>query len=140
MKRTVVAEPAPKKKKRITVSSAKAKGRNLQQWVCRKISDLLNIPWGPDEMIASREGAQNGTDVRLVGEARKRFPFAVECKWCESWAIPAWIKQAKSNEEPGMDWLLIIKKNHHEPIVVLDADLFFELLGKMEEKNDNTDN
>lgn len=130
MKRTLLPG-APPKKKRISVSSAKAKGRNLQQWAAAKISELTGLPWGKDELIASREGAQNGTDVRLVGEAREKFPFAVECKWCESWAIPAWIKQAKSNEEPGMDWLLIIKKNHHEPIVVLDADKFFEILGRI---------
>lgn len=117
------------RKKRITTSSAKAKGRNLQQWACRQISKILNIPWGKDEMIASREGSQNGTDIRLVGVAKKLFPFSVECKWQESWALPAWIKQAKSNQDPDTDWLLIVKRNHADPIVVMDAERFFELFG-----------
>ena len=81
-----------KKKKRIKISSAKAKGRNLQKWVCGKISKLLNIPWGKDELIASREMGQSGTDVRLIGEALEKFPYSVECKWQETWSIPAWVK------------------------------------------------
>ena len=115
-------------KKRISTSSAKAKGRNLQQWACEQISRLLDLPWGKDELIASREASQTGTDVRLIGEAKKRFPFSVECKYQESWALPAWIKQAKSNQGEGTDWLLIIKKNHTTPVVVMDAERFFELL------------
>ena len=82
-------------KKKITPASAKAKGRLFQQWVCRQISALLDIPWGKDELIASREMGQAGTDIRLIGEAQERFPFSVECKWQEKWAVPAWIKQAK---------------------------------------------
>ncbi len=124
-----------KKKKRISISSAKAKGRNLQQWTCEKISELLGVPWGKDEAIASREGAQNGTDVRLVGDVRKRFPFSVECKCQESWSIPAWIEQAKRNQEPGMDWLLVVKKSRQNPIVIMDAERFFELL---KENGDDT--
>lgn len=115
---------------RIKTSSAKAKGRNLQQWVCKKISELLDIPWGKDELIASREMGQPGTDVRLVGEAQERFPFSVECKWQESWSVLAWIKQAQENQKAGTDWLLVIKKNRIKPVVVMDGERFFELLRK----------
>jgi hypothetical protein len=88
-------------KKRIKTSSAKAKGRNLQKWTCQKISELLGIPWGKDELIASREMGQSGTDVRLVEEAQERFPFSVECKYQETWSVPSWIKQAKKNQPIG---------------------------------------
>ena len=120
-----------KKKKRISTSSAKAKGRGLQQWTCKKISELLNIPWGQDEMIASREMGQCGTDVRLIGEAKKLFPFSVECKCQESWGFPAWIKQAQANQEKGMDWLLVVRKNHMKPIITMDGEAFFRLLEKI---------
>ncbi len=120
------------KKRKIKRSSAKAKGRTLQQWTCQKISDLLGIPWGKDEMIASREASQTGTDVRLVGEAKEKFPFSVECKYQETWSIPTWIKQAKENEKEGTDWLLIMKKNRVSPVVVMDAEAFFALLKKKE--------
>lgn len=115
-------------KKRIKTSSAKAKGRNLQKWTCQKISELLGIPWGKDELIASREMGQSGTDVRLVEEAQERFPFSVECKYQETWSVPSWIKQAKENQKEGTDWLLIMKKNHKEPVVVMDGERFFEIL------------
>jgi hypothetical protein len=109
-------------------SSAKDKGRRLQQWTCQQISDLLNIPWGKDELIASREASQSGTDVRLIREALERFPFSIECKNQENWNLPSWIKQAKANQIKGTDWLLVIKKNHTEPVVVLEAKTFFELM------------
>ena len=120
-------------KRKISISSAKAKGRNLQQWVCKKISELLDIPWGKDELIASREMGQPGTDVRLVGEAQERFPFSVECKWQESWSVLAWIKQAQENQKAGTDWLLIMKKNRIKPVVVMDAERFFELLRRIQD-------
>lgn len=114
-------------KRRISVSSAKAKGRALQRWVCQQLSELLGIPWGKDELIASREGGQSGTDIRLLGEARERFPFSIECKWQEAWSIPQWVKQAQANRQEGTSWLLIVKKNRMRPLAILDAELFFKI-------------
>ena len=118
------------KKKRISVQSAKAKGRKAQQWIMRKISDLTGIPCGKDELIASREMGQSGTDVRLIGKAQKAFPFSVESKWCETWSVPAFIRQAKENQRKGTNWLLLMKKNHHEYIICMDAEVFFKILEK----------
>ena len=118
------------KKKRITNAAAKAKGRLFQQWVCQRISDLTGLAWGKDELIASREASQSGTDIRLIGDAKIRFPFSVECKHQEAWSFGAWIKQAQTNQESGMDWILFVKKNRTRPIVVMDAERFFELLRK----------
>lgn len=104
------------------------KGQRLQKWVCEKISDLLDIPYGVDEQIASRESGQPGTDIRLVGVAKKLFLFSIECKNQETWSIPAWVKQAKANQADGTDWLLFVKKNHVSPIIIMDAESFFKLL------------
>ena len=68
-------------------SSAKAKGRRLQQWVCQQIASVTGLPFGKDMTIASREMGQSGTDVRLVGEARDAFPFSIECKNQETWTV-----------------------------------------------------
>lgn len=125
-------------KKKITPASAKAKGRLFQQWVCRQISALLDIPWGKDELIASREMGQAGTDIRLIGEAQERFPFSVECKWQEKWAVPAWIKQAKDNQKKGTDWLLFAKRSRESPIVIMDAGSFFQLLRRIENAEKST--
>lgn len=118
-------------KKTISVASRKAKGRKLQNWVAEKISKLTGYTWGKDEMIAPREMGQSGTDVRLVADAKNAFPYSVECKNCESWSFPEWIKQAKSNQENSTDWLLFVKKNNHEEIVVLDAEVFFDILNRI---------
>jgi hypothetical protein len=109
------------------VKSAKAKGRKLQQWVASKISDLLNIPWGKNELIRSREASQSGTDVVLIGKAKDRFPYSIECKYHEKWNIQQFIKQAKSNREDGTDWLLFCKKSYEEPVVIMSAEVFFKL-------------
>lgn len=115
-------------KKRIKISSCKQKARLLQQWVCQKISELLNIPWGANELIASREMGQVGTDVRLIGEALKRFQFSIEAKRVEKLNLYDAIKQAKANQLPNTHWLVIHRKSNDLPIVVLDADVFFEIL------------
>ena len=121
-------------KKKISTSSAKGKGRNLQQWLARKISEFTGLPWGKDESIASREGAQAGTDVRLLPEARKLFNFSVECKSGNTWALPAAIKQCKSNLYPNSDWLICLDRpsSHIEdrilPVICIDGEVFFQLL------------
>ena len=111
-----------------TTRSKKAKGQRLQKWMCNEISNLIDIPWGKDELISTRESGLSGTDVRLVGEAKKLFPFSVEAKYQETWSLPAWIRQAKENQKENTDWLLVIKKNHHEEIICLNAETFFKIL------------
>lgn len=109
-------------------SSAKAKGRKLQKWMAEKISTLTGIPCGKDELIESREMGQSGVDIKLIGEARKKFPFSIECKNQESWSVPAYIEQAKTNIMPNTNWLLLLKRKGINPIICMDADAFMELM------------
>jgi len=106
--------------------SAKAKGRRLQQWVAGKISEITGLPCGKDELIESREMGQSGTDVKLYGVASEMFPFSVESKYCEKWSMFAWIKQAMTNKNKNTDWLLVCKRNRMKPVVVMDAEVFFD--------------
>ena len=112
---------------KITPQSAKSKGRRLQQWVAKKISEVTNIPCGKDELIESREMGQAGSDIKLYGKAKEMFGYSVECKYQETWAVPKWIKDAKKNQAKGTDWLLFMKRNQHEEVVVMDAKAFFDL-------------
>lgn len=125
-------------KARIKVSSAKAKGRRLQQWVAKKISEAIGLPCGKDEVIESREMGQAGVDIKLYGEAKEKFRYSCECKYQENFSIPAWIQQAKDNQKKGTDWLLFVKKNNHEEIVVMDAKTFFDLYKKLYNKSRRT--
>lgn len=116
---------------RITPASAKAKGRILQQWVCERVSNLIKLPWGHDQPIESRPMGQAGVDVRLDREALDLFPWSVECKWQESWAVPAWIEQARKNLVKDTNWLLFMKRSRKKPVVVLEATVFFDILEQL---------
>ena len=71
---------------------------------------------------------QSGTDVRLIGDALRRFQFSVECKRVEKFNVYEAIKQAQDNKLPNTDWLVIHRKNNNEPIAILDANTFFEII------------
>jgi hypothetical protein len=126
----------------IKTRSAKAKGQDLQKTVCKKISELLGIPYGKDEEISSRESGQSGTDIRLSPRLRKLFPFSIECKNQQKWGIKPAIEQAKQNQYPNTYWLVVFKKTGRtkedriKPVVMMDLDDFFELLSKLKFKGD----
>lgn len=113
-----------KAQKTIKIQSAKGKGRNLQQWVCRWISELLRIPYDQSDdqcLIHSREMGQSGTDVVLRGDASNRFPFAIECKSTETLQLFTTIRQAKINTIwPYKFWMIVHKsKRLRDPIAIM---------------------
>jgi hypothetical protein len=113
--------------KKITIASAKGKGRNLQHWVCKRISKMIGIPTsqGDDSLIKSREMGQAGTDVILREEAQKLFPFSIECKNSEQLSIVDTINQVKANKKENTYWLIVHKRKAlSNPIVILDWDTF----------------
>lgn len=120
--------------KPIKVSSAKGKGRELQQRVCRTISEVLNIPYDQSSdqcEIHSREMGQAGTDVVLRGEALKRFPFSIECKNSESFNFLETIKQASQNIYPDTYWLIVHKRKSLKfPIAIIDWDVFAMIISE----------
>jgi len=117
-------------KKRISVQSAKAKGRKLQQEIGKRFAEIVNIEFGKDKLISSREMGQSGTDIRLIGKALEKIPYSIECKRCENWSVHSWIKQAEDNVIEGTDWLLFAKRNRSNSVVIMDAETFFKLFEK----------
>ena len=76
----------------------------------------------------------NGMDVQLSEAARKKFPWAVEAKNQERFkGIYDIYKQASTNAA-GLTPLVIIKINRQQPLAILDASLFFDLVFKKKEK------
>lgn len=109
-------------------SSAKAKGRRLQQKIEHAISRILGIPCGKDCLIQSREMGQSGCDIKLLGGVEKLYPFSIECKNTEKWNLGKAIEQAKVNaEKQKLDWQIFLSKNNFDPVVVMDADVWFKL-------------
>lgn len=116
-----------KKKKRISTAAAKSKGRRAQKKVAARISKLVNIPAGKDELIESREMGQAGVDIKLIGEARRVFPYSIEVKNQEKFGVFAWLRQAKTNILPNTEWMLIASRNNFPPIVMIDRTTFDEI-------------
>ena len=103
--------------------SAKAKGRNLQKWVRERLIEALDIH---PEDIESRSMGAGGEDLIMARAARQRFPHSIECKNVEKLNIWEAYEQSKANcgdYEP----IVVIKKNHKKPLVVVDAQYFIEL-------------
>lgn len=100
--------------------------------MAEKVSNLLAIPWGyeDEKLIQPRIMGQAGVDVVLRGDARDRFPFDIECKNTEKLTLYSDIEQATKNQSPGRMWLLVHKKNRSNPIVIMDAESFFEIMEK----------
>lgn len=120
-----------KKRKPISISSRKAKARELQKYVAQRISNITGIPCGKDELIESREMGQAGSDVKLIGPAQQAFPFAVECKRTEKLDLFGAIRQAKENTKEGIDWLVIHRRSQEDALVTMKADVFFDIYGEL---------
>jgi len=64
-----------------------------------------------------------GEDIMLSPNARESFPYSIECKNTERTNIWKSYSQACANSgvhEP----LLIVKRNNHKPLAVVDAEHF----------------
>lgn len=106
--------------------SAKAKGRRLQQWVRDQILKYTDGILTEYDVRSTSMGA-GGMDVKLSAKARKVFPFSVECKNTERLNVWKAYEQATFNSR-GLTPLAVIKKNHTQPLVVVDAKTFFKIL------------
>jgi hypothetical protein len=120
----------------ISIASRKAKGKDLQNLVAKKISELLGIPIEPDGEIVSRQSSQHGVDIVLSPRVRKLFPFSIEAKNQQQLNLPKTWKQASDNCYEGTHPLIVYKKtgklksDRVPPVVIVELDLFFDILEK----------
>ena len=105
-------------------AARKAKGRRLQQWFRDKLTETLEVD--PDDVRSVSMGA-GGEDILLSKAARDKFPFSVECKNQEK--LNLWAAWDQANENKSIySPLLVVKRNGVPPLVVLEADIFMELV------------
>lgn len=115
-------------RKPITPRSRKNKGALYQKIVCELISKITGVPFtnNDDSLIQSRPMGLNGTDVILRGEAKRRFPFSVECKNCKNANFPKWVRQA-SNYSTA--WLLFVRSTLFDmDTVTMSTDTFYNIM------------
>jgi len=106
----------------LKTQSGKAKGRRLQQWVMNQILDRFTGL--SDDDVTSRSMGCGGEDVLLSPKARAKFPFSIEAKNTERLNLYKAYSQCIDNSKELHEPLLIIKKNHHKPLAVVDAEYF----------------
>ena len=68
-------------------------------------------------------------DVLLSPAARRLIPYQIETKSYATFAIYKHYEQAAEHGEH--EPLLVIKANHKQPLVVISAEQFFNLLTKV---------
>lgn len=123
----------------IKTSSAKQKGRKLQQEVAAVIlAAFLSLE--PDDVRSTSMGA-GGEDVQLSPAARRVFPYTIECKQRAEHAVYTFYDQAAShgaNErakgKPGYEPLVVVRADRRKALAVVDLAAFVELARIANEK------
>jgi len=109
----------------ISVSSRKAKGRNLQNKVRETLLEAFSQLEEDD--IKTAVMGESGEDIKLSPAARKLIPYSIECKCQEKINVWASLEQAESNAEKGTP-LLIFKRNRSKTYAVIEFDKMIELI------------
>ena len=104
-------------------SSAKAKGRRLQQWFRDLLIEKLDVH---PEDIESRSMGAGGEDLIMARAARKKFPYSIECKNQES--LNVWKAYEQAEENSGdYEPIVVLKRNNTKPHGLVDAAYFVRL-------------
>jgi|TARA_B110000914_G_scaffold48066_1_gene40963 hypothetical protein len=108
-------------------SSAKQKGRKLQQWMRDLLIKKLDVH---PEDIESRSMGSQGEDLIMARAAREKFPLSIECKNQES--VNVWKSYEQAAENSGeYEPVVVIKRNKSKPLVVIDAEYFVSMFKKV---------
>ena len=76
---------------------------------------------------------ESGEDIQLSPAARKLIPYAIECKNQEKINIWKSYFQAQENSNEH-EHIVVIKRNNHKPLLLIDAEHFIDLHSKNERK------
>jgi hypothetical protein len=108
-------------------SSAKQKGRKLQQWMRDLLIKKLDVH---PEDIESRSMGSQGEDLIMARAAREKFPLSIECKNQES--VNVWKSYEQAAENSGeYEPIVVIKRNKSKPLVLIDAEYFVSIFKKV---------
>ena len=115
-----------------TVRSRKAKGRRLQNWVRDTLLEIFAFKNLDSNDIKCAVMGETGEDIKLSNTAKRCIPYSFECKNKETFkGIYDIIDQAKSNSNARETPIGIIKMNKHQPLAILDAKHFLQMIGKL---------
>ena len=110
----------------MNTKSGKAKGRRLQNWVRDRLYDTFKFT---EEDIRVAIMGESGEDIKLISSSAKaKFPYSIEIKNKEAHNVWADYAQASANAPESREPILIIKRNKHKPLAVIDATVLIEQL------------
>ena len=116
----------------IKTSSAKAKGKRLQNYVRDRI--LARFPWLGEGDVDSCSMGSGGVDIPLSPLGRRTFPISVECKKTKKTPSRAELDQSRANAYgstiPAVVWTPHgsgLKKS----MIIFDLEDFFDFYENM---------
>ena len=101
------------------------KGRKLAKLVADKILKTFRHLKKADVRVAGT--GVNGPDIKLSRIAKRLVPYQFECK-AQNRLKTVWKWKKQSDKNTNLDGVLIMKMNGKNPLVVIDMDLFFDLI------------
>jgi len=123
-------------------SSAKSKGRKLQQTVVLKFKDIFKDVLMDGDIKSTPMGV-NGVDVALSPTAELLIPYDIECKNVESLVSSTMkdaILQAESNTSSDRIPLLVFKSNNQPERVILRLSDFLNVVYPNQDITINSNN
>ena len=112
---------------RISVRSAKSKGRKLQDFVRDIFRDIFRNKLEKED-IESRQMGGAGVDVIFTPAAKKLIPFDVEAKNQERFNLNEAMKQAVANAQKDRIPIVVFSKNQDDVYISLKFIDFIELM------------
>ena len=101
------------------------KGRKLQNLVRNKL--LKTFPHLKETDIQVARTGENGPDIKLSRIARRLIPYQWEIKSQQRMkTIYSWHRQA--SKKTNLDGAVVMKSNGKDPLVVINLDLFLDLI------------
>ena len=101
------------------------KGRKLAKLVADKILKTFRHLKKSDVRVAGT--GVNGPDIKLSRIAKRLVPYQFECK-AQKRMKTIWKWKKQSGKNTNLDGVVVMKSNGKKPLVVMDMDLFFDLI------------
>lgn len=113
--------------KRISVRSAKSKGRKLQNFVRDVFRDIFRDKLEKED-IESRQMGGAGVDVIFTPASQKIIPFDIECKNQQRFNLNEAMKQAVDNAKDGRIPVVVFSKNQDNVYISMKFIDFINLM------------
>lgn len=114
-------------KKRISVQSAKGKGRKGQQLVRDVLLEAFPA-LEPDDIRSTSMGA-GGADLQLSPAAKRLIPYEFEVKVRAKGFTPLYDALKQADGHGDLDAVAVVKQDRCQPLAVIPLDLFVKLIG-----------